>query len=130
VTAAVDYLASLGAGDTRREKLTTAYEAIAAHEARLGDRFLAGLAEFDHVQLFGVEQGDRTSTFSIAVDHVSPEVVAARLAERGIFVTHGTYYAVEVMDSLRQEGLVRIGFVHYNTLEEVDAVLSALDDLG
>lgn len=130
VTAAVDYLASLGTGDTRRERLTTSYEAIAAHEARLGDRFLAGLAEFDHVQLFGVEHGDRTSTFSIAVDGISPEAVTARLAELGIFVTHGNYYAVEVMDSLGQEGLVRIGFVHYNTLDDVDAVLSALDDLS
>jgi cysteine desulfurase family protein (TIGR01976 family) len=130
VTAAVDYLASLGDGDTRRARLATAYEAIAAHEARLGDRFLAGLAEFDHVQLFGVTQGDRTSTFSIAVESVPPEVVASELSERGIFVTHGTYYAVEVMESLGQDGLVRIGFVHYNTLEEVDAALNALDELG
>jgi cysteine desulfurase family protein (TIGR01976 family) len=130
VTAAVDYLASLGHGDTRRRRLATAYEAIAAHEARLGDRFLAGLAELDHIQLFGVEHGDRTSTFSIGVDGVSPEEVASLLAERGIFVTHGTYYAVEVMNALGQEGLVRIGFVHYNTLEDVDAVLNALDDLA
>jgi selenocysteine lyase/cysteine desulfurase len=52
------------------------------------------------------------------------------LADRGIYVTHGTYYAVEVMESLGQTGLVRIGFVHYNTVDEVDAVLSALDDFG
>ncbi|NNC93909.1 MAG: cysteine desulfurase-like protein [Acidimicrobiia bacterium] len=130
VTAAVEYLASLGEGTNRREQLATAYDAIAAHEARLGDRFLAGLAEFDHVQLFGVEHGDRTSTFSIGIDGVSPDAAASQLADRGLFVTHGTYYAVEVMDSLGQEGLVRVGFVHYNTLDEVDALLSALDDLG
>jgi cysteine desulfurase family protein (TIGR01976 family) len=130
VTTAVDYLAALGDGDTRRRRLETAYAAIAAHEARLGDRFLAGIAEFDHVRLFGVEQGDRTSTFSIAVEGLTPESVASQLADRGIFVTHGTYYAVEVMNSLEQDELVRVGFVHYNTLEEVDAVLNALDDLG
>lgn len=130
VTAAVDYLASLGEGATRREQLASAYDAIAVHEARLGDRFLAGLAEFDHVQLFGVEEGDRTSTYSIGVDGVDDVTLVNQLAERGIYATHGSYYAVEVMKSLGQEGLVRIGFVHYNTPQEVDAVLSALDDLG
>ncbi len=130
VTAAVDYLASLGTGDTRRQQLASAYQAIGAHEARLTERFLAGLAEFDHVQLFGLVEGDRTSTFSIAVDGVANQAVAAKLGEQGIFVTHGTYYAVEVMESLGQSGLVRIGFVHYNTPGEVDAVLSALDALS
>ncbi|MCP4247782.1 MAG: cysteine desulfurase-like protein, partial [bacterium] len=130
VTAAVDYLADPGTGDTRREQLATAYDAIVAHESRLADRFLAGLAELDHVRLFGLEEGDRTSTFSVAVDGVSNEQVAKSLSERGIYVSHGTYYAVEVMKSLGVAGLVRIGFVHYNTPDEVDTVLSALDQLG
>ncbi len=130
VTAAVDYLASHGVGDSRREQLTTAYEAIGAHEQMLADRFMAGLSELTHVQMFGLTEGDRTSTFSIAVDGLSDEEVATELAGRGIYVSHGTYYAVEVMRSLGQTGLVRIGFVHYNTPDEVDAVLSALDDLG
>jgi cysteine desulfurase family protein (TIGR01976 family) len=130
VTAAVDYLASLGGGESRRERLASAYEAIRDYEGRLSDRFMAGIAEMSHVEQFGLAEGDRTSTFSIAVDGVPIEGVAAKLATRGIYVTHGTYYAVEVMQSLGKDGLVRIGFVHYNTPREVDEVLSALDDLA
>ena len=127
IAAAIDYLASLGAGANRREQLLNAYQAIGAYEQALADRFLAGLSELEHVTLYGLTEGDRTSTFSIAVDGLSDEQVAAALAEQGIYVSHGTYYAVEVMKSLDQTGLIRIGFVHYNTTDEVDAVLSALD---
>ena len=123
VTAAVDYLASFGAGETRRERLETAYQAIGAHEQNLADRFMAGVSELSHVTLFGLTEGDRTSTFSIAIDGLSDEQAAIALAERGIYVSHGTYYAVEVMGSIGQTGLIRIGFVHYNTVDDVDAVL-------
>lgn len=130
VTAAVDYLASLGTGVDRREQLLDAYQAIGSYEQTLADRFLTGLSELEHITLYGLTEGDRTSTFSIAVDGLSDEQVAVALADQGIYVSHGTYYAVEVMKSLGQSGLIRIGFVHYNTSDEVDAVLNALDGLG
>ena len=130
VTAAIDYLATLGTGETRRDQLQAAYRAIGAHEQSLSDRFLAGISELEHVTLYGLTEGDRTSTFSIAVDGLSDEQLAVALADQGIFVSHGTYYAVEVMRSLGRAGLTRIGFVHYNTNDEVDAVLSALDVLA
>ncbi|MBT8192737.1 MAG: cysteine desulfurase-like protein [Acidimicrobiia bacterium] len=130
VTAAIDYLATLGDGETRREQLQNTYLAIGAHEQVLADRFLAGVAELEHVTVYGLTEGDRTSTFSIAVDGLTDEQVAVALADQGIFVSHGTYYAVEVLKSLGQTGLTRIGFVHYNTTDEVDAVLSALDALA
>ena len=130
VTAAVDYLASLGEGVDRRARLVAAYDAIGAHEDALADRFLAGLAEFGHVRLYGLEQGDRTATFSIGVDGMDPADVAAELAAGGVHVTHGTYYAVEVMKRIGVPGLTRVGFVHYNTPDEVDAVLAELDRLA
>lgn len=130
VTAAVDYLAGLGSGGTRRERLRSSYTAIRDHEDSLADRFLAGLAELDHVTLYGLEAGERTSTFSVGVGGRDPAEVAEHLATRGIFVSHGSYYAVEVMDQIGVPGLTRIGFVHYNTRDEVDAVLDGLDELG
>jgi selenocysteine lyase/cysteine desulfurase len=45
----------------------------------------------------------------------------------------GHYYAVEVMQRLgvlNSGGLVRIGFVHYNTMDELNRVMTAIDDLG
>jgi selenocysteine lyase/cysteine desulfurase len=63
----------------------------------------------------------------------SPEQVAAFLAERGIFVWSGHYYAIEpmrVLGLLDWGGAVRIGFVHYHGDQDVDRVLSALADLA
>ncbi|MBT8203422.1 MAG: cysteine desulfurase-like protein [Acidimicrobiia bacterium] len=130
VTAAVDHIASLGHGQSRRDRLASAYEVIGRHEHALTERFLAGLAELDHVRLYGLQHGNRTSTFSVSVAAWEPRQVAEELGEQGIYVSDGTYYAVEVMKSLGVAALVRIGFVHYNTLGEVDAVLNGLDDLG
>jgi cysteine desulfurase family protein (TIGR01976 family) len=132
VAAAVDYLASLGDGDDRRSRLITASERIVRYEAGLSERFLAGIAEMPAVRLAGRTGSEaRTPTFAIDVAGRLPSEVAGILGEAGIFVWSGDYYAVEVMARLGRSdhGLVRIGFVHYNTAAEVDRVLGALDAL-
>lgn len=123
VTAAVAYLEELG------------HETIAAHETALGQRFLDGIAGMSHVRLYGPsEMGPtRASTFAVAVEGTDPDSVATRMARAGIYVWSGHYYAVNVMDRLGlldTGGLVRIGFVHYNTTDEVDRALAVLEDLG
>lgn len=135
VTAAVDYLAGL-AGDSgsRRERLEQAYALISAHERSLSERFLEGVASIPAVRVYGVPAADRrrVATFAIGVDGHNAESVAAQLAKSGLYVWSGHYYAVNVMDRLGvldQGGLVRIGFVHYNTTGEVDRVLEALAPL-
>ncbi len=132
VTAAVDYIASLGKGATRRERIVSAYGAIREYEAQLSDRFLARIAETPGVTLFGQPTPTgRTPTFAIDVDGRTPGDVAAILGEAGCFVWSGDYYAYEVMRKLnRPEGLVRIGFVHYNTIDEVDRVVDLIQDLA
>ncbi len=63
----------------------------------------------------------------------TPREVAERLGEQGIFVGDGHFYAVAVVDRLGLAdggGLVRLGFAHYNTPDEVDRVLGALADLA
>ncbi len=135
VAAAVDYLAGLGAGGSRRERLAAAFGAVGEHERALSARFLAGLAEIPGVRLHGhaVAGAARTPTFAVAVEGVRPADVERRLGEQGIFVWSGHYYAVAVMERLGvldEGGLVRIGFVHYNTVAEVDRVLDALTRLS
>jgi cysteine desulfurase family protein (TIGR01976 family) len=132
VTAAVDYIASLGTGATRRERIVSGYGAISDHERKLSDRFLSSLREMDGITLYGRPTSDgRTPTFAIDVDGVSPAEAAERLGNAGCFVWSGDYYAYEVMHRLGKapEGLVRIGFTHYNTPEEVDRVLEELSTL-
>lgn len=132
VAAAIDYIASLGEGGTRRERIVDAYERIHVYEQAISDRFLARIAEMPGVELFGEQTSEgRTPTFAIEVEGTTPEEVATRLGEQGIFVWNGDYYAVEVMARLdrSEHGLVRIGFIHYNTIAEVDRVLDAVEGL-
>jgi cysteine desulfurase family protein (TIGR01976 family) len=132
VTAAVDYIASQGTGSTRREQIVSALEATVAYENQISDRFLAGIAEMPSVTLYGKSGADeRTPTFAIDIEGVAPDDVASALGEQGIFVWSGDYYAWEVMRRLsKPNGLVRIGFVRYNSMEEVDRVLAALEALA
>jgi len=114
--AAVEYVESLGWDD------------IVAWERLLGDRFLAGLPP--SIRLHGLPGMDgRVPTFAFSVDGIAASEAAARLGERGFAVWHGNYYALEVMKRLGLEddgGAVRVGFVHYNTAEEVDRLLAEL----
>ena len=133
VTAAVDYLAGLSglSSGSRREQLEEAYSLINAYERSLSDRFLEGIASIRGVRLYGVPATDqrRVATFAIGVEGHGSEAVAAHLARAGLYVWAGHYYAVNAMDRLGvldEGGLVRIGFVHYNTAAEVDRALEAL----
>jgi cysteine desulfurase family protein (TIGR01976 family) len=116
--AAVDYIEEIG------------WEAIRAHEHALGERFLAGLPP--RCTLHGLPgMNGRVPTFAFTVGGMAPRQVAELLAARDIAVWDGDYYAVEVMArlGLQPGGAVRAGFVHYNTPEEVDRLLAALEGL-
>jgi selenocysteine lyase/cysteine desulfurase len=136
LTAAVDYLAGLASstGD-RRGRIVAAMQAIGEHEAALARRFLEGLDRLPEVRLWGIRDRveDRTPTFAIRVGDQHPLETAKALAERGVFVWDGHYYAIAVMERLGlldSGGAVRIGFCHYNTADEVDRVLEELAALS
>jgi cysteine desulfurase family protein (TIGR01976 family) len=99
---------------------------IREQERALGQRFLDGLSE--RCTLFGLPAMDgRVPTFAFTVAGESPRATAERLAERDIAVWEGDYYAVELIGRLGlPQGAVRAGFVHYNTVGEVDRLLEAL----
>ena len=139
VRAAVDYLASLGGEDTsgvgRRKALGSAMNTIGAYERKLSTAFLSAVEELKRVVVYGASEPDarRTPTFAIGVTGVSPEEVARALGELGIFVWSGHYYAVEVMRRLGvldKGGLVRVGFVHYNTMDELGRLVEALEEIS
>jgi cysteine desulfurase family protein (TIGR01976 family) len=141
--AAVDYLADVGRiygthrGSDRRAQLVAAFAAIGKHEADLSRRFLEGLHATTAVRLYGIADprrvGERTPTFAVRVGDQHPSETAKLLAERGIFVWDGDYYAIELMERLGLEesgGAVRVGFCHYNTIDEVDRVVDELRSLA
>lgn len=140
VGAAIEYLAGLGRtidpqARDRRGALAAAYQAIRLYEEALSQRFLEGMAELPAFQVRGITElsrlGERVATFGLRPAHWAPVDVAEALASRGIFVWHGNFYALPLTEALglEPEGLVRIGFLHYNTVEEVDHLLAALRNL-
>lgn len=128
VTAAVDWLAGLGAGDTRAARVRAAVQRIGAHESTVFARLLAGLRADPRVTLVG-DPARRTPTVAFTVAGASPQQVAERLAAAGVAVWAGNYYAVELMSRLGLEdtgGAVRAGVVCYTTEDEVDRLLEAV----
>ena len=134
VTACVEYIADLGRRSEqvpdRREAIRAAYRAIQTHERTLMKKMLRGLREIRGLRLYGISNLEsRCPTFAIRIEGHTPLELATRLGERGIFTWDGNYYALNLTERLGVEkdgGFLRIGFVHYNTEEEVDRVLEAL----
>lgn len=138
VLAAVNYLAQLGqpraaAPGQRRQQLQAGMEAIQRYDQILNAAILSELERLPGVTVHGITAPDRlhwrvpTVSFTVAGRH--PADIAAALAARGIFVWHGNYYALAVTQRLgveEQGGMVRIGAVHYNTLDEIARLGSAL----
>lgn len=140
VTAAIDYIASLSKLDAslpRREHIVSAMSRINAYETELSQRFLDAAEAIEGVKVYGVTDREglsrRTPTFALSVAGVAPGRVADLLGEKGIFVWSGHYYAMTVMEDMglaESGGLARIGFVHYNSPEELNRVIAALRDIA
>jgi len=125
--AAVDFLASLAPGLTRRERLHAALGQLHERGDALITRLWNGLQDIEGVRLYGPPPGTaRTPTIAFTVDGVPSIEVAEKLAERGVFLSHGDFYAMTVVERLRQtpHGLARVGCACYTTPEEVDRLLA------
>jgi cysteine desulfurase family protein (TIGR01976 family) len=142
VGAAVDYIASLGrrsdpTAETRREALTCAFRTTVAYERRLLTTLIESLQSVPGLQIYGITDPqrfeERCSTISLRIGDHHPKAIAEFLAERGIFTWDGNYYALNLSERLRVEekgGMLRIGLVHYNTLEEAERLIHALHDFA
>ncbi|HZZ78076.1 MAG TPA: cysteine desulfurase-like protein [Gemmataceae bacterium] len=135
VVGALTYLASLVPGADRRARLRQALTAIKSYEQTLSMRLLTGLAERPRFRVLGVRDlnrlNERVPTVSITAKDISPQEMARYLASKQIYCWAGNSYALEVSEQLGLEpnGFLRLGLVHYNTMQEIDALLKALDDM-
>ena len=121
----------------RRLDLKKAMIAIRAYEYELSRALLSALQAVPGITIFGLSDvqrlGERVATYSFRLEDLHPRKVAQQLAEQGIYVWDGNYYAVNVTERLGLEedgGMVRVGAVHYNTLEEVERLKQALIKIG
>ena len=129
--AAVDFLASLAADGTasRRERLAVVMHALHERGDALLRELWAGLHAIDGVTVFGPPPGTaRTPTLSFHVQGHESEQVARFLAPRGVYVSHGDFYATTVARrlGLAHEGLVRVGCSCYTTAGEIARVLDGV----
>lgn len=89
--------------------------------------------EIEGVRLYGPEpQLPRTPTIAFTVKGYDSRTVASALADRGIFVSHGDFYALTVIERLElaEEGLVRAGCGVYTTTEEVERLIEGVRSLA
>lgn len=131
--AAVDFLASLAGGETRRERLQTAFASLHARGVDLVTQMWHGLAAIDGVTLYGpAPEMPRTPTVVFTVRGVPSGEVSRRLAERGLFASHGDFYAKTVIDRLGQRpaGVVRAGCACYTTSEEVARLIASVREIA
>ncbi len=116
----------------RRKELKKAMTAIRSSEFEVSRALLSMLESIPGLRLYGVvdprRMDERVPTFSFRLKGKHPRAVAEVLAKESIYVWDGNYYALAVTERLGIEesgGMVRIGAVHYNTLDEV----SKLEDV-
>jgi cysteine desulfurase family protein (TIGR01976 family) len=146
--AAVEYLAWIGrtmAGDYlerndrylgRRRYVHAAMDCLFDYESTLTRQLLDGLRQLRGIRVQGITAKDalhrRVPTVSFTADNIAPDAIAKSLADRNIFVWSGHNYAVEAARALGiydTGGAVRVGPVHYNSVDEVDRLLLALEEL-
>jgi cysteine desulfurase family protein (TIGR01976 family) len=131
--AAVEFLAGLATGGTRRERLRRVYAGLHQRGQELVERLWEGLGGIPGVVRYGPAPGrPRTPTVSFTLDGRSSEEVAVALAGDGVFVSNGDFYATTVVErlGLTGQGLVRAGCACYTTADEIDRLIAGVARLG
>ncbi len=131
--AAVDFLAGLGQGNSRRARLESTFEMVHSAGESLLNQLWDGLGSIKGVTRYGLPPGSpRTPTVSFTVAGHPSEVVARALVSRGVFVSHGDFYATTVIERLgfAAEGIVRAGCACYTSEEEVGRLVEGISDLA
>ena len=131
--AAVDFLASLGSGNSRREKLENTFGEFHARDKDLTNALWRGLSAIAGVKVYGpAPDAERTSLVSFTVKDLPSAQISAELTKKGIFISHGNFYAQTVVEKLglAEQGLVRAGCACYTTLEEVERLVNAVNEIA
>lgn len=142
IKACVDYWEELGrrakpSVPNRRAAILAAHEAIHPHERAMMEKVISGLLPIPLLKLYGISDPrrfeHRCATLVVRIEGFTPLELATKLGDRGFFTWDGNYYAVNVTEQLGVEstgGFLRIGLVHYNTMEEVERMLAALREIA
>ncbi|HSQ25033.1 MAG TPA: cysteine desulfurase-like protein [Pyrinomonadaceae bacterium] len=121
------------ASQSRRELLRSAFAGLGDHSRPQVKRLWEKLSRINGVRLYGPPpEVDRTPTVSFTIENVASTEVARRMAERGLFVSHGDFYAQTVIErlGLAPEGLVRVGCACYTSDEEIERLIDVAREIA
>ncbi len=118
--------------NSRRRDIVAGLLVFDNYEQHLTSYLIKGLSDIPELTLYGPPEGHpRTSTVSFTHSTVPAPEIAQYLAERGLFVWAGDFYAASMIDVLglrERGGLVRIGIAPYNTRAELDRLVDAMKE--
>ncbi len=130
--AAVEYLASLGGGGSLRDGLRNMFHETHTRNARLFARLWSALSGMPRVKLYGPSPDSaRTPTLAFTIEGCTSTEAATRLAAKGLFLSHGDFYAYTIVErlGLHPEGFIRAGCAIYTTENEIDRLIDAVSQL-
>ena len=142
IKACVDYWEDLGrrtnpAIEGRRQAILAAHEAIRSHERVMMEKLISELLAIPGLKFYGITDpkrfDQRCPTVVVRIEGHTPLELATKLGDRGFFTWDGNYYALNLTEQLdveRTGGFLRIGLVHYNTIEEVGRFLAVLREIA
>ena len=121
-------------GSDIRQRANAVFDLFTEHETHLANQLLDYLRQKPGVRIIGQDRADgkRAATISLIVEGRSSAEIAERLAEKEVGVGYGNFYAVRCVEALglpADPGVIRISMVHYNTMQEVDRLITALEDV-
>ena len=134
VSAAIDFISSIGEGNSYREKLVSAYKKISNHEYELASNLYSSLDALDNVTIIGQDfsNKNRTPTVSFIHKKYSANEICKKLGEVNICAWDGHFYALKAIQKLNLEkigGVTRLGVSLYNSQQEIDRIVKVISNL-
>lgn len=129
--AAVEYLASLGSGVNLRESVRSVFQETHARNMALFTRLWNALSSMPRVRLYGPPPDSaRTPTLSFTIYGCTSTDAARKFAEKGLFLSHGDFYAYTIVQRLGVEGLIRAGCAIYTTESEIERLIESVSSIS
>ena len=124
-----------GASGTSRQKVEAAFGAITAQEDALVGGLLGWLDARNDIRVIGEGRNDNSSrvpTIAFKIDGTNSGEVVRAMDRHGIAIRFGDFHSrrlVEALGEQDRDGVIRVSMVHYNSVQQVDRLTRALEEI-
>lgn len=134
VKASIEFIASMGSGDTLRQQLESAYVLIEKHEKNLAIKLHSYLTSSSNYTVVGPDfSTKRAPTLSFLSNNNKSLPLCEKLATKNVFAWNGHFYALrasEVLGNEEKGGVTRMGISAYTTEEDIEETIDTLTSLS